>query len=85
MNYCHECGSEIAEIDTFCPFCGISLKPAFVSDSVPDEQDKTIAVNQSDLQDLLPQPDSPPVEKTEDSFAAEKSSDVVGKIVAGNF
>ena len=74
MNYCHECGSEIAEIDTFCPFCGISLKPAFVSDSVPDEQDKTIAVNQSDLQDILLQPDSSQVEKTEDSFLPEENS-----------
>ncbi len=27
MNECHECGSEIAEIDAFCPFCGISLNP----------------------------------------------------------
>ena len=65
MNYCHECGSEIAEIDTFCPYCGISLKPAFAS----DEQDKTIAVNQSDLQDLQPQTDSQPVEKAEESFS----------------
>lgn len=27
MSNCHECGEEIAEVDTFCPYCGISLKP----------------------------------------------------------
>ncbi len=31
MVYCHECGEEIAEIDTFCPFCGISLQPVAVA------------------------------------------------------
>ena len=30
MAYCHECGSEVAEIDTFCPFCGITLQPIIV-------------------------------------------------------
>ena len=73
MNYCHECGSEIAEIDTFCPFCGISLKPAFVSDSVPDEQDKTIAVNLSELKDLLPQTESPQDEIIKETSSPEKS------------
>lgn len=27
MALCHECGSEVAENDIFCPFCGISLEP----------------------------------------------------------
>lgn len=28
MAYCHECGSEVAPNDVFCPFCGIFLNPA---------------------------------------------------------
>ncbi|MFV0388407.1 MAG: protein kinase domain-containing protein [Pyrinomonadaceae bacterium] len=27
MNKCHECGSELSDIDAFCPYCGISLQP----------------------------------------------------------
>ncbi len=33
MTYCHECGSEVAENDVFCPFCGISLRPIAVAGS----------------------------------------------------
>jgi tRNA A-37 threonylcarbamoyl transferase component Bud32 len=53
MTYCHECGSEIAEIDAYCPFCGIALKPAAGSVDSALEQDKTIAVNQADLAGFL--------------------------------
>lgn len=54
MNYCHECGSEIAQIDTFCPFCGIALQPFNKKEeSSETEQDKTVAVNQSEFQDIL--------------------------------
>jgi tRNA A-37 threonylcarbamoyl transferase component Bud32 len=34
MTRCHECDSEVAELDEFCPFCGISLRV----DSVPQEE-----------------------------------------------
>jgi uncharacterized Zn finger protein (UPF0148 family) len=37
MAYCSECGSEVAEIDVFCPYCGIALqlvKPANKADSL---------------------------------------------------
>ena len=27
MSFCPECGEQIAKDDTFCPFCGITLKP----------------------------------------------------------
>jgi serine/threonine protein kinase len=36
MALCHECGSEVAENDVFCPFCGISLKPIEIDDGELD-------------------------------------------------
>jgi len=36
MNTCHQCGSEVAENDAFCPYCGISLQPV----AVPAENDE---------------------------------------------
>lgn len=32
MANCHACGEEIAEIDVFCPFCGVSLNPIEVGE-----------------------------------------------------
>jgi serine/threonine protein kinase len=42
MTYCHECGSEVAEIDVFCPFCGITLQPISVADSEDEAFASTI-------------------------------------------
>jgi eukaryotic-like serine/threonine-protein kinase len=28
MSYCHECGSEVAQDDVYCPYCGIALEAA---------------------------------------------------------
>jgi tRNA A-37 threonylcarbamoyl transferase component Bud32 len=36
MITCHQCGSEVAENDAFCPYCGISLQPV----AVPAEEDE---------------------------------------------
>ena len=37
MAYCHECGSEVAEIDTFCPYCGITLQPIIIENGDDDD------------------------------------------------
>lgn len=68
MNYCPECGSEIAQIDTFCPFCGIAL-PASIKkeENAEAEQDKTVAVNQSEFQDILSQHDPARTEKNNET------------------
>ena len=55
MTYCHECGSEVADIDVFCPFCGISLRPI----DVPGEEDPSFEST------IIMQP--PPVEEASDS------------------
>jgi hypothetical protein len=47
MASCHECGSEVAEIDVFCPFCGISLKPIAINDEPDDVSfESTIVMTQ---------------------------------------
>lgn len=53
MALCHECGSEVAENDVFCPFCGISLKPIEIDDGQHDPAfESTIVMT----------PDAPPGE-----------------------
>lgn len=51
MAYCYECGSQVAEIDVFCPYCGISLKPAGVGDG-GDSMDKTIVITNGESSNL---------------------------------
>jgi eukaryotic-like serine/threonine-protein kinase len=38
MTYCHECGSEVAELDIFCPYCGISLTPVAIAGNPADDE-----------------------------------------------
>lgn len=45
MAYCYECGSQVAEIDIFCPYCGITLKPVAVEGNNDVSMDKTIAIS----------------------------------------
>ncbi len=58
MIYCHECGSEVAESDAFCPYCGITLaKPEVPAEEAEeaavepagDEFDSTIVMTASEL------------------------------------
>ncbi|MEZ5425727.1 MAG: protein kinase [Pyrinomonadaceae bacterium] len=54
MSFCHECGEEVAEIDLFCPFCGISIQPVQVSGGeVEESQANTIAIDQSEVAETL--------------------------------
>ena len=52
MKYCQECGSEIGETVTFCPYCGISQKTVQEKEEAAS-QDKTIALDQWELADLV--------------------------------
>ena len=53
MVYCHECGFQVAEIDSFCPNCGIALQPVAVAPepekTVDDSLEKTFVGSQIDL------------------------------------
>jgi len=47
---CHECGSDVAEIDVFCPFCGITLqRPAASPTVIEDSMESTIMIQHADL------------------------------------
>ncbi len=71
MTYCHECGSEVAEIDVFCPFCGITLQPISVADSEDEAFASTIVMP-------LPEKGDVPAAEKEDSLnAAAGDSDKV--------
>ena len=45
MAYCHECGSEVAENDIFCPYCGITLQPLTVG-GLDDSQNAAVVAEQ---------------------------------------
>lgn len=75
MAYCHECGSQVAEIDVFCPYCGITLKPIGVENE-NDEMTKTIAINSSEVS--IPTSSdaasTEPAATADDSTAAESNN-----------
>ena len=54
MITCHQCGSEVAENDAFCPHCGISLQPVAVP-AAEDEFASTII-----MAPTQPAPSKPP-------------------------
>lgn len=60
MTKCPECDSEVAELDTFCPYCGISLNPVVLpADAAADEMASTIVMSSKPkLADIMPAPDS---------------------------
>lgn len=81
MTRCHECDSEVAEIDVFCPYCGISLKPAA---PLPEEADdslaSTIMMPKSDVADLQARADKSASEtiKPPEAAASPDSAAVTG-------
>ncbi len=71
---CHECDSDVAENDAFCPFCGITLqRPAATSTVIEDSMDSTIMIQHADLPaiaNLVPAP-AEEVRTPPTPFAAE--------------
>lgn len=84
MITCHECGSEVAENDAFCPFCGISLQPVAIPGiSTEDEFAATIAMSsikpQQKSVDIPASNEQPAIENFEEAKPVETnevSSDV---------
>jgi serine/threonine-protein kinase len=78
MSYCPECGEEIAEIDSFCPHCGITLEPIAIEAAADDSIDSTIVITQAEISNSIPSlPDtgsaaaSPAKEEIADEQTAE--------------
>jgi serine/threonine protein kinase len=42
MSYCPECGSEVASVDTFCAYCGISLQVPVAAEPPPQEVETVV-------------------------------------------
>ncbi len=89
MSLCHECGSEVAETDAFCPFCGISQQRAVepTAQSAPAEpadesMDSTIMMpavkaenmKQPDIKRSLPVADQPAAFDPSSAFTSDTSS-----------
>jgi serine/threonine-protein kinase len=64
MANCPECGSQVAESDLFCPYCGISLTPIGVGgDSEIDEFASTVVIDKPEVREKgdienTPRPDA---------------------------
>lgn len=56
MVYCPECGSEVAQTDTFCAYCGISLQPVAVADTsaIPSEAEENNSAEDKKLSGTFP-------------------------------
>jgi serine/threonine-protein kinase len=54
MAVCHECDSNVAENDIFCPFCGISLQPVASArdEVVADDLESTIMMTPAEAAEL---------------------------------
>ncbi len=100
MAYCYECGEQVAEIDTFCPYCGITLIPTALAGEDDDSQGKTIIARQpkaaiqapveiktgADLSVPALQPDAPPMrERLGIEKTANKTDDFSNEVTADNF
>ncbi len=81
---CHECGSDVAEIDVFCPFCGISLEPVSLTDDQYDESmASTLIIQPSEVGALAKAvkspvpPVSPSVKETDSGPNGEQMGEVI--------
>lgn len=81
MAYCPECGEKVAEIDVFCPFCGISLQ-AVKSANEGDSLDSTIVISASEtnlpIPSSLPEQTLPAEETTSIAVEENESSEEIG-------
>ncbi|HLM03070.1 MAG TPA: protein kinase [Pyrinomonadaceae bacterium] len=60
MSYCHECGSEVAKEDVYCPYCGIALQnPAEVSSTTVATPDAALAFEATQVDVPLESPIEP--------------------------
>ena len=79
MPYCHKCGSEIKETDTFCPQCGTNLKATTVQPPPPPKPYKNEKQEKNEKNEK-----DEKYEKMEKSEQHEKQQfGVIGPLVGG--
>lgn len=81
MANCPECGSQVAESDLFCPYCGFSLTPIVVGGgSDIDEFASTVVIDKPEVQSENASENSPveevPATSIEHSNLAEQTEDI---------
>lgn len=79
MAYCHECGSEVAELDVFCPYCGVSLEPVSLSGSELSETGETDDPFASTIAIDEPGPEQSAAPEAEASDVQPETSEEVGE------
>lgn len=75
MSICQECGSEVAEQDVFCPYCGISLQPVAVPADDNAAMESTI-VMQAPLPEILSDVVEPVADVSGDEAAGKTTDDM---------
>ena len=81
MRYCHECSSEVGELDIFCPYCGISMPGAAdAGDAAVDPLASTIVF--SSPFDLPVESDRIELSGTEPELAEAVTIDVPDALVS---
>lgn len=74
MAYCPECGSEVAPIDTFCPYCGIALQSIMPDTEEESAQASPVESSLQNPSDSNAKEDSENVEIPVSADDADKSS-----------
>lgn len=73
MRQCQECGSDVAEIDQFCPFCGLALQ------SIPVGEPDLIALEEKEVQTEVESPEHNQPEPEDVLIAATPSIEETGE------
>ncbi|MBA2380181.1 MAG: protein kinase [Blastocatellia bacterium] len=79
MNTCKECGSEVAEEDVFCPFCGLALPPPITQEPAEDPLESTIMMPAEDAAALAAAASRPSPTENQDLAANDETEDAPGE------
>jgi serine/threonine-protein kinase len=75
MSYCHECGSEVAQDDVYCPYCGIALQNApAVSTTTVATPDNSLPLEATQIDVPFESPIEPVREEDEEEVVFEDVS-----------
>ncbi|HKP69264.1 MAG TPA: protein kinase, partial [Pyrinomonadaceae bacterium] len=79
MTHCHECDSQVAENDIFCPFCGARLHDTSAEPAVASEPAEDLSANATTERDMidLDVPEIPAdLGRTSDNVVPQSTSDL---------